>query len=223
MIDLATEYDRFTSKRSNHEIISIKTSLEMNNYLNAYGSAQGRHAERNYLIVLMLACTGMRTTGITSIRLCDIDSAHCLVHNQEKETLYHGKNTYFFPEPVLPLLRYFLTLYDIRDPDERVFATTEKSIRLIAKTFDAAWKPRFFRKNINDLWALTGVPEILRCRFLNQVPRSVNEKHYLPLYTDPRFLMVHYHHYFPYKSHFPNYDWNQWDEKLKNLKREILE
>jgi integrase len=156
---------------------------------------------RVYLMVKILAYTGMRIGGMINIRIDQIDLEQRKITTQEKPTTTHnGINEYCIALPLMADLQSYLLEVQLKNPgQEFLFPMSTTSVRnRIHKWKKKQVHPHAFRDALNTRWAELGLEMALRDVLMNHEASAINSKHYLKKYRNWEEKLTLYDQYFPY-------------------------
>lgn len=156
--------------------------------------------ERDYIVVCLLAYTGMRIGGLVNIEIKNIDFTTRCINTKEKRTKANtGDNRYAFPKFFAESLKAYVFQYQLMRPNEiYLFPVTTKNLRQQLKKWRKEIHPHLFRDALNSRWADLGMDEGLRSIILNQKPTGVNAQHYLKELKSWNKRLEYYDRFFPY-------------------------
>ncbi|MHA1730477.1 MAG: tyrosine-type recombinase/integrase [Promethearchaeota archaeon] len=157
-----------------------------------------RTSFKYFVLISLLAYSGMRIGGLISLRVRDINLTDRSLSVREKRTTSSsGKNIYFFPRKFTITIRSYIAEKNL-GRDDRICDVTDKTIRARMKRWRDDVHPHLFRDAINTRWEESGMPTPVREMLLNQRPTGTNARHYLKKYRDVGALREVYDRFFPY-------------------------
>jgi integrase len=156
--------------------------------------------ERDYIMVCLLAYTGMRVGGLMNLELRNINfDLRCLLTQEKRTRAHNGINKYAIPPFFVRILKAYVTQLQALYPTQtHLIPICSRVIRKQLKKWRSSIHPHLFRDAINSRWSEAGMDIGFRSILLNQKPPNVNTDNYQKFLRSWNARIEIYDKFFPY-------------------------